>query len=386
MTDFQTGVITLMKCAITGERAQLPDSFSIEEAEIFAVKQNITTLIYEGAIICGISPKKPAMQRMFQRYVQLMMHSERQIMEVEQLFKIFEENGVDYLPLKGCNMKKLYPKPELRYMGDVDILIRTEQYDRIRPLMTGLGFSEGVESHHEYKWRKADIHIELHKMLIPSTSRSFYNYWGTGWEKAKLLCGSRYILSPEDDFLFQFTHFAKHYMGPGVGCRYLLDLWIYLRMYADMDFNYLEQELSKLHLLEFYRNIQTLLSVWFDGQESDSRTSCMTDFIFCGGSWGNWKNEQLSTAIRGKKHYSQNKWSLVLTKVFPPPSRMICSYPILKTTKFLLPLCWLHRIIRSIIVEPQRISRGMYILTDVSEEKIVQYRAAMQYVGLNFEE
>ena len=33
MTDFQTGIITLMRCAITGECAQLPDGFSIEEAE-----------------------------------------------------------------------------------------------------------------------------------------------------------------------------------------------------------------------------------------------------------------------------------------------------------------------------------------------------------------
>ena len=31
--------------------------------------------------------------------------------------------------------KKLYPKPELRVMGDADILIREEQYDKIKPVM-----------------------------------------------------------------------------------------------------------------------------------------------------------------------------------------------------------------------------------------------------------
>ena len=57
MTNFQTGIITIMSCAITGERSQLPDGFSIEEAESFAVKQNIVTLIYDGAVKCGVLAK-----------------------------------------------------------------------------------------------------------------------------------------------------------------------------------------------------------------------------------------------------------------------------------------------------------------------------------------
>lgn len=386
MTDFQIGIITLMKCAINGECVQLPDGFSIEEAENFAAKQNITTLIYEGAVKCGISPKEPAMQRMFQRYVQLMLHSERQQIAIERLCKAFEENGIDYLPLKGCNMKKLYPKPELRYMGDADILIRGEQYDQIRETMINLGFKAGVESHHEYHWHNEGIHIELHKMLIPSTSRSFYDYWGSGWDRTKQLCDCRYTLSSEDSFLFLLTHFAKHYMGSGAGCRYLLDLWIYLRMQNKMDLNYLEQELSKLQLLEFYLNIRILLSVWFDKKETDSRTDYMTDFVFSGGSWGNWKNEQLATAIDGKRLRSQNKMSLIITKLFPPSSRLISRYPVLKKAGFLIPVCWLHRIICSLFFETEKLKRGMYILTDVSDESIAQYKTNMQYVGLHFEE
>ena len=45
MTDLQTGIITLMKCAITGGQTQLPNGFSLEAAEAFAVKQNIVTRV-----------------------------------------------------------------------------------------------------------------------------------------------------------------------------------------------------------------------------------------------------------------------------------------------------------------------------------------------------
>ena len=383
MTDFQTGIIALMRCAFTGERTKLPEGFSIDEAEIFSAKQHITTLIYDGAVKCGVSPKEPAMQRMFRRYVQLMLRSEGQMAEVEQICKTFDENGIDYLPLKGCNMKKLYPKPELRYMGDADILIRQEQYDRIRPIMLALGLAEGAEYYHEYHWSNANIHMELHKAFVPSTTHDMYAYWGSGWDKAKNSSGTRYVLSHEDDFLFQFTHFAKHYCGPGIGCRYLLDLWVFLRTHPDLDDAYLERELSKLKLLEFYRNIRRLISVWFEGRETDDRMDFMTEFLFSGSSWGNWKNGQVAKAAKNRPTGGQNKVALMLEKLFPPLSRMVFDYPILKKAAFLLPVCWLLRIVHVLLFDPANRKKGMYVLKNVSGDTISDYKIHMQYVGLD---
>ena len=94
--------------------------------------------------------------------------SMRQIDAFNRLCRIFCENEIDYMPLKGCVLKELYPSDELRSMGDIDILIRTEQYGRIRSLMLAEGFQEGAESDHEYHWSSSSAHIELHKRLIPS--------------------------------------------------------------------------------------------------------------------------------------------------------------------------------------------------------------------------
>ena len=388
MTDFQTGIITLMKCAITGERAQLPDGFSMEEAETFAVKQNITTLIYEGAVICGISPKEPVMQRMFQRYVQLMMHSERQLMEAERIFKAFDENGIDYLPLKGCNMKNLYPKPELRYMGDADILIRTEQYDQIRCIMTELGFSEHKKNDcdYHYHWSNAHLHVELHKSLLSSTNKQLYDYWGIGWNRAKITSGSHFTMCVEDDYLFLLTHFAKHYIGPGIGCRYLLDLWLFLHSYRNLDQFYLEEELSKLHLLAFYQNLRKLIQVWFENAETDDRSDCMTDFLFSGSSWGNWKNGQLSSVVKKTKNHSYNKITLMWWKLFPSLPSMTCRYPILRKYSILLPLCWFWRIMCALLVDPRKRKISMHFLANVTSESIADYKHNLQYVGLYFEE
>ena len=87
--------------------------------------------------------------------------------------------------LKGCNLKRLYPQPELRLMADADILIRMEQYDQIKSVMQSLGFACERESDHEFIWRTKGLYLELHKRLLPSNpeadqaqrqSRSFSSF------------------------------------------------------------------------------------------------------------------------------------------------------------------------------------------------------------------
>ena len=386
MTDFQIGIITLMKCAITGESTTLPEYFSLEKAEAFAVKQSIITLVYEGAVLCGISPKEPVMQRMFQRYVQLMLHSERQMMEVERVFKAFDENGIDYLPLKGCTMKKHYPKPELRYMGDADILIRTEQYDRIQLVMEELGFKKGLENDYEYHWEKSSLNVELHKSLVSSANGFFYEYWKGVWSSAKNSAGTRFALSSEDDLLFQLIHFAKHYRKSGIGVRYLLDLWIFLQTHPNLDDSYLERELSNLNLLEFYRNILDLICAWFEGGITTEKTDFMTDYLFSGNSWGSWKNTQVYNIRAKKGSASHRKVSFLISRLFPPLAIMTFQYPLLKKIPVLLPVFWFLRWRKLWISNPKNRKKAMYIITTVSDEMVNKRQEHMQYVGLNFED
>ena len=154
------------------------------------------------------------MQRLFSHYCKVMLHSERQMMAIERMFEAFEPNGIPFMPLKGCNMKKLYTKPELRSMGDVDILIHPEDHDRIFPLMEELGFRYNKEDDHVFDWRSPNLHVELHKSLVPITDEDYFSYYGTGWQLGIRGEGSRHDLSIEDAYIFMFTHFARHSVMP----------------------------------------------------------------------------------------------------------------------------------------------------------------------------
>lgn len=383
MTDFCRGMITLIKCAVTGQAEPLPAGFSMEEAAAFARKQDLVTLVYTGALLCGIPREQPEMRELFRQYVRLQLHSEGQMEAVQQLLATLEANGIDYLPLKGVNMKQLYPGPELRYMGDADILIRQEQYDRIIPLMQTLGFDTLPEYDHNYPWQSSALQVELHKRLMPDASHPFDAYWENGWQRAKPEGGFCHTFRAEDHFLFQFTHFAHHYRDGGIGCRYLLDLWVYRRAFPNMDESYLTAELAKLQLLTFYRNVSKTLAVWFDGAPSEEKTEAITEYVFSGGSWGTWDNYALSAALRSSEAGQGNRLTLLRKKIFPSLKEMGWYYPVLKKVPVFLPVFWVVRMFDALLFHREMVGKARRILQVADSKSMEDYCQAMQFVGLD---
>ena len=163
-TKYQ-GLFTLIKSALTGQKLELPEGFTLEQADGLIRKQSLIPLIYPGALNCGLDPKSERMQYYQMQYFRHLVISERQLAAVKTLCATFEENGIDYMLLKGCNMKKRYPKPEMRGMGDADVLIRVEQYDQIKPLMAQLQYKNTKESIYDHVWERPELYLELHKRL-----------------------------------------------------------------------------------------------------------------------------------------------------------------------------------------------------------------------------
>ena len=261
----QQGVVTLVRSTINGEKLSLPEGFALEAADELIQKQGLLPLVYQGAYLCGVDAKSEIMQRYQKQYFRHLMRSELQMRKAEQIFKIFDEKGIDYLPVKGCLMKKLYPQPEMRMMGDADILIRREQYARIKPEMEALGFEEGVWSNYDVHWTSRELLAELHYRIFSDNHEDLYGYFGDGWSKAIQTQGSRYTFSVEDMFLYIFSHMTKHFRFCGIGARQIVDLYVYRKANPHMDEAKVEAVLGEINLLEFYRNIKKLLAVWFEG-------------------------------------------------------------------------------------------------------------------------
>lgn len=388
MTDAQKNLLLLIKSALTSEKYTLPADF--DAASVFAIAKahGATALAYYGALNCGVDSACEAMREAFSRVCREILVGERQTADVKEIIGALNNCGADFMPLKGVNLKKNYPRPEMRRMSDADILVKIEQYDRIRPVMLSLGYTENMERDHEYNWQKGSTHIELHKRLIPSYNKDYYAYFGNGWQLAKPICDGSFEhkMSAEDEMIYLFTHFAKHYRDAGIGVRHIADLWVYRNANPNLDEDYIKNELTTLKLYDFYRNILRAIAALFEDGEHDEVTDFIAEVIMSSGEYGRKTTKFVSSALKQKKS-GKNASEIIRGKVFRliflPYDSMCVAYPILKKIPVLLPLMWCVRIV----------SRGLKKGTvkgyvngelNVNDKQIDSYQQTLNFVGLDF--
>ena len=385
MNTMQKGTIALLKSALLQSAEPLPEAFDLEEAYPVLGNHHMDALLYEGALLCRVDPQLPVMKRLFQNYCRSVLVSEGQLQAAGKIFDAFDREQIDYLPLKGCKMKALYPKAELRMMGDADILIRMEQYPRIIPIMQQLGFQAGVESDHELHWHSKKLFVELHKRVIPSYNKDFYAYFGDGWQLAQSCGGSRYTMTAEDEMVYLFTHFAKHYRDGGIGCRHVVDLWVFRKHHPQLQEETVLEAMEKLHLRQFYENICRLLEVWFADASADEQVDFITDFIFAGGSWGKQKDHITSSGVRD--HSGKNaRLRYVLRLALPGVDALKGKYTILQKAPWMLPAVWVYRPFYKLLSrkERQTLKAHKRKLQILSAENVQTRQQALQYVGLDY--
>lgn len=387
MDTIQKGITTLMRSAITGETLPLPEGFRLEDADELIRSQSLLPMVYQGAYNCGISPKTELMRGYQQQYFRILLKHQRQMRSVEAVCRAFEENGIDYALLKGCVMKPLYPNPEMRIMGDADILIRQEQYGRIRPVMEKLGFREDVESGYDVHWVGKDVLVELHRRLYSPGQADLHRYFENVWERVEAVSGNRHALSVEDTYLHIFTHMTKHFRHCGIGARQFVDLQVYRMAHPGMDEGKLSQALAELGLTDFHQNVLQLLRVWFEGAEADALTDAMTAYIFSSGSWGSIETKMYTEAlIHATGNTKQAKGRSVLRTLFPELSYLQGSYNILYRHPWLYPVFIVVRWVDVLLHRRKNISKRLGILRDMSDERVTERKVFLDALGLDFYE
>ena len=383
MNTTHKGILALLKSGLTGVPTPLPEDFSLEDALPTIKVQRIAALACEGAIYCGISMLEPAMQHLLTYYDTLVRKHENQHQLISRIFQAFEENSITYMPLKGCLMKPRYPRPELRTMADADILIRMEQYAAIPPLLSELGLEMLVESDHELIWiAPGKLKLELHKRVIPSYNSDYYAYFGDGWQLASQQDGMCHIMKPEDEYIYLFTHFAKHYRDGEVQCHHAVDLWVFSQAYPQLNWDYVEKELQKLELARFHANTRRTLCVWFEDQADDPTTEQITSFILDPDH----RRRLLSMEVRNQKtaDASDAKHTALIRAIFPPVAELQYKYPILQKSPWTLPLIWVWRWITAVLFRRDNIQRRKDNLEMISQDSVQSYRQELQSVGLDF--
>lgn len=268
--------------------------------------------------------------------------------ELTKISQAFEEALVKNQPLKGAILRTYYPKPEMREMGDIDILVQDCDMDRVQRILQDLQY-EFVEreSHHDIFLKQSVLMVEVHRCLYDAkVDGGQSSYFGT-FERSHRKEGYKvtYELSKEDFYIYMIAHMAKHFYKRGCGIRNLVDIYVYReKFHNSLDEEYMKREFEKCGLTQFVIHMEKLTNIWLGGEVGTEFYDDLFEYLMnCGiygldqnGIWNKFGNEK----ILGDKI---SKLQLKKWYYFPPHSYMKDYYPWLEEASFLLPVAWCIR-------------------------------------------
>lgn len=328
----------------------------------FAKRHSLAHLLYYGVehLPLAYRPSEKACQILYQYAMQELVRSCNQTEAMEEIFDTFEKEELYVLAVKGVCTKQRYAKSEVRSMGDIDILCHESQQDKVRRMLIGLGYeyeSEGRK--HDHYHRKPYINLEMHRELV-ATDSEYGMYYEDVWSKAQPREGCRYTyeMGIEDEYIFNLIHLVEHFRNGGVGIRFVMDVYVYNHK-EHMDWDYIQTELQKLQLWEFYQKISALAELWFGkdtikSNEEHETLEQMASYIISNGTFGTIRNQAaLSVAKKGRNGF-------LIQTLFPNLKNMQSMFPWLHKWPILLPYSWILRGVRSLLFRRKNIKKQFY--------------------------
>ena len=366
-------LLELLRSALNNTTSkEKPEDVSWNAVYALAHKHSVTAL----AFFAVQKLKNPPEQELFQIWQtqnsKILVKGANQENELALLSDCFEKNAIAYMPLKGSVIRDLFPLPYLREMSDLDILIPVEKLQQACQLCETMGYriNSRVE-HHVELHRLPYMNIELHSGLIASFYE-YYEYYKDPWTKAYRYNNDyRYAMRNEDLYLYFLTHAAKHFFNSGTGIRSVIDIYVFNRAYRpSMDTRYIAQELKKLNLERFARQIEQLAQYWF----AENRTKASDDvkemqsYVLSSATYGTKSNRdanQIRRYMQKGKSEDGAKTAMFLHMAFLPCDEMQLMFPILKKAPVLLPFCWIARWFRIILTKPKSITDSYKRVQDI---------------------
>lgn len=257
------------------------------------------------------------------------------------LKKLFDEEGIDHVFLKGYELRNLYPDKLLRLSGDIDILVRLEDYEKAKKLLEDNNFKFDSESSHHAGYYYKGTEIELHRIVINEDNK-FISYFRNAFNYVKHIDNHTYSLESEFHFCYILAHYIKHLVG-GAGLRELLDVYIMLEK-LNLDINKVNLFLEEYNLKEFFNTVLNELYILFGYDKlpfvKNDAAYDLIDYSINSGIHG--FGEDSDYSVNRQKNLKSNKIKYLLKSLFVPLKTMFSFYPWTKSI-ILLPLGYVVR-------------------------------------------
>ena len=301
--------------------------------------------------------------------------------ELGRIKATLEESGIDFIALKGSTVRDFYREAYFRTSCDIDVLVHEEKLESaVTALTEGLGYKvHGEKSYHDISlFSESGVHLELH-FNICEKQEKLDRLLSRVWEFAKRAGeGSHeHLLSGEYLLFHLIAHAAYHFTSGGCGVKPVMDLWV-LEEKMQYDKAKLKELCAECGLEKFHTEMLKLSRIWFSGEEGDSLSDELEDYILKAGVYGKTENK---VAVEQSKDSS--KLAYLMRRIFIPYDDLKYYYPILQKHKWLLPAMEVRRWFRLVFCGGfGRSVKELKTGISMSDEKSGRIVSLMKEVGL----
>ncbi len=345
---------------------KVSDDISYQELFDLAQAHSLAGLLYQKYKAPLLFKKSASPFR--QNFIQDVFFSINRTVLLREISDTFSSAGISFICMKGSVFRDYYPIPELRSMGDVDMIIHPEDKKEADRIMTELlGYRRFVDHQSVWTYILGQFQFEIHNQMFYENLTyhiDYIGYFDQVWDHCHTApvfgVESPNMFVPDEDFhfLYLMTHTAKHVINSGSGFRAYLDMVMMVKAAGErMDWSYIETELKKLKLLEFTKVCFSCCERWFGVAMPLKREplpeklyQTITEKTLKDGIFGYDNSE--NTPAQSAKYISRSNAPYTLAavgkgikKVFPSYEdlQLVPWYSFIDGRPWLLPAAWIYR-------------------------------------------
>ena len=307
----------------------------------------------------------------------------------ENISQRLSENDIPHMPVKGWYIRTLYPVPELRTFGDIDILINKQDRQKADEIFIQNGYTLKDNWEPTYSYHKGALTCEVHTELMDSDigkGEQVVSYFSDALETAQRELGERY--SPRNDLhlMYLICHLAKHLYNGGAGIRMYMDIALFVSAHGDtLDLPKLYEDSKSLHLDRFFKTALSACREWFGidlpletNDVDPASLDELKKYTFSADLFGKSRDKSI-ISLRNEQNGS--KEAVLRDALFPDAQKIEERYKFVKGRRYLLPVAWAVRGVVNLKKIPQKL-RYMKNVSDADMSAVNEYDEFITKIGL----
>lgn len=265
MINYENIVLSILRGSLKDEKYKI--EYSIDADKLFKEADSegvLPTVYYYLDKECL---KQFALPSVLEKYKKtIIIHNTMQLRSnyyISKVLRDLSEQGIEVIVLKGVQIKEYYKRPEFRPMGDCDILVKTDDFDKVRDYFINNGFTEGFLEHEVHRsYELNGISFEAHfKTINESFVYGDYSDFDNKLWKNSISCGDYRIIDINNLLVYLTIHMAVHARYSGFGLRQIYDVALIVNKEKDnINWDYILEEVKKYKLFKFFSGIISVIT------------------------------------------------------------------------------------------------------------------------------